>query len=277
AYMQFADQRVYVFLALGLLLAAMIVTRLVERSRFGRSLLAIKQDETAAEASGIDTLRWKLKAITLSGAMAGTVGGFYAVVLLIVTPPAVFGMLVSAQALVVAMFGGVGTVWGPVIGAATLVPLADILHAELGHIIPGIQGVIYGLAIIAVVMVAPEGVFWRVRDLLSAAKPKARPAATEDGRAAARPRTIAQAPAEDAVRRAERAERLARSPVVLEVRGLTKAFGGLRAVKDASLDVREGEILGIIGPNGAGKTTLFNLLNGFTAPDAGSVRLFGEE
>jgi len=277
AYMQFADQRVYVFLALGLLLAAMIVTRLVERSRFGRSLLAIKQDETAAEASGIDTLRWKLKAITLSGAMAGTVGGFYAVVLLIVTPPAVFGMLVSAQALVVAMFGGVGTVWGPVIGAATLVPLADILHAELGHIIPGIQGVIYGLAIIAVVMVAPEGVFWRVRDLLAAAKPKARPAATEDVGAAAPPRTIAQAPAEDAVRRAERAERLARSPVVLEVRGLTKAFGGLRAVKDASLDVREGEILGIIGPNGAGKTTLFNLLNGFTAPDAGSVRLFGEE
>src|SRR5690606_9154920 len=115
---------------------------------------------------GIDTLRWKLKAITLSGAMAGAVGGFYAVVLLIVTPPAVFGMLVSAQALVVAMFGGVGTVWGPVIGAATLVPLADILHAELGHIVPGIQGVIYGLAIIAVVLLAPEGVFWRVRDML---------------------------------------------------------------------------------------------------------------
>src|SRR5690606_20747770 len=115
---------------------------------------------------GIDTLRWKLKAITLSGAMAGAVGGFYAVVLLIVTPPAVFGMLVSAQALVVAMFGGVGTVWGPVIGAATLVPLADVLHAELGHIVPGIQGVIYGLAIIAIIMLAPEGVFWRVRDLL---------------------------------------------------------------------------------------------------------------
>src|SRR5690606_38677554 len=166
AYMQFADQRVYVFLALGLLLAAMLVTRLVERSRFGRSLLAIKQDETAAEASGIDTLRWKLKAITVSGAMGGTIGGFYAVVLLIVTPPAVFGMLVSAQALVVAMFGGVGTVWGPVIGAVTLVPLADFLHAELGHIVPGIQGVIYGIAIIAVVMLAPEGVFWKVRDLL---------------------------------------------------------------------------------------------------------------
>jgi len=283
AYMQFADQRVYVFLALALLLAAMAVTRLVERSRFGRSLLAIKQDETAAEASGIDTLRWKLKAITLSGAMAGAVGGFYAVVLLIVTPPAVFGMLVSAQALVVAMFGGVGTVWGPVIGAATLVPLADILHAELGHIVPGIQGVIYGLAIIAVVMLAPEGVFWRVRDMLAAARPDRTPSP-----AAARLGTPAQEgavtapdppppPQRGAARRAARAARLSRSPVVLEVRGLTKSFGGLRAVSDVSFDVRDGEILGIIGPNGAGKTTLFNLLNGFTAPDAGRVRLLGED
>ena len=282
AYMQFDDQRVYVFLALGMLLAAMAVTRLVERSRFGRSLLAIKQDETAAEASGIDTLRWKLKAITLSGAMAGAIGGFYAVVLLIVTPPAVFGMLVSAQALVVAMFGGVGTVWGPVIGAATLVPLADLLHAELGHIVPGIQGVIYGLAIIAVVMLAPEGIFWRVRDRLAAAKPDAVPPAAlplgtpaPEGAAVAPRRT--SPPQRGDARRAARAERLSRSAVVLEVRGLTKSFGGLRAVNDVSLDVREGEILGIIGPNGAGKTTLFNLLNGFTAPDAGRVRLLGED
>src|SRR5690606_19099853 len=271
-YMQFADQRVYVFLALALLSAAMIVTRLVERSRFGRSLLAIKQDETAAEASGIDTLRWKLKAITLSGAMAGAIGGFYAVVLLIVTPPAVFGMLVSAQALVVAMFGGVGTVWGPVIGAATLVPLADILHAELGHIVPGIQGVIYGLAIIGVVMLAPEGIFWRVRDLLAggrAAPPdRVAAAASRAAAVAASSATLAAASTETPTRTGEAdlgqgnaalaaagpaptggttataptprdAARIER-PVVLEVSGLSKAFGGLKAVKDVSLEVREG-------------------------------------
>src|SRR5690606_20066608 len=73
-----------------------------------------------------------------------------------------------------------------------------------------------------------------------------------------------------------RTERLTRSRTVLEVRGLSKAFGGLHAVSDVSLEVVEGEILGIIGPNGAGKTTLFNLLNGFTAPDIGRVLLFGE-
>ena len=75
-----------------------------------------------AEAAGIATFAWKLRAIMLSGAIAGATGAFYAVVLLVVTPPSVFGMLVSAQALTVVMFGGVGTVWGPVIGAAILIP-----------------------------------------------------------------------------------------------------------------------------------------------------------
>ena len=89
--------------------------------------------------------RWKLRAIVLSGAIAAGIGGFYAVVLLIVTPPSVFGMLTSAQALIVTLFGGMATVWGPVVGSAMLIPLAEVLHAELGDIIPGIQGVVFGV------------------------------------------------------------------------------------------------------------------------------------
>ena len=166
AYMQFEDHRIYVWLALALMIGAMVLTSLVERSRFGMSLVAIREDEAAAEAAGIRTLAWKLKAITLSGALAGAAGGFYAVVLLVVTPPAVFGMLVSAQALIVAMFGGVGTLWGPVIGAVVLVPLSEFLHARLGNVIPGIQGVVYGVAIVAVILLAPEGVFWKVKDIV---------------------------------------------------------------------------------------------------------------
>ena len=167
AYMQFEDHRIYVWLALALMVGAMVLTSLVERSRFGMSLVAIREDEAAAEAAGIRTLAWKLKAITLSGALAGAAGGFYAVVLLVVTPPAVFGMLVSAQALIVAMFGGVGTLWGPVIGAVVLVPLSEVLHARLGNVIPGIQGVVYGVAIVAVILFAREGVFWKVKDIVS--------------------------------------------------------------------------------------------------------------
>ena len=258
--MQFADHRMHALLALALMLGAMALTSRLERARFGLSLVAIKQDEAAAEAAGIDTLAWKLKAITLSGAMAGVVGGFYAVVLLVVTPPAVFGMLVSAQALIVAMFGGVGTVWGAVIGAVVLVPLSEILHARLGNVIPGIQGVVYGIAIVAVILLAPEGVFWKVKDLLlwrgSIGAPMS-PAV------AATPMAISARPD------------YAGKSVILELRNVSKAFGGLEAVQDVSFDVARGEILGIIGPNGAGKTTLFNLLNGFIVPDQGEVRLEG--
>ena len=141
-YMQFGDGRVYSVLALILLTIVVVVTRVVERSRFGMSLAAIKQNEAAADAAGVNVLAWKLRAIALSGAIAGAVGSFYAVVILVITPNSVFGMLVSAQALTVAMFGGVGTVWGPIIGAAFLIPIAETLHAELGGMLPGIQGVI---------------------------------------------------------------------------------------------------------------------------------------
>ena len=118
-YAQFSDQRIYTTLALALVVACMVVSLHVERSRFGMSLLAIKQNEPAAEAAGIDTLKWKMRAIMLSAAIAAAAGGLYAVVLLVVTPQAMFGVSTSAQALIVALFGGVGVYWGPVIGRAS--------------------------------------------------------------------------------------------------------------------------------------------------------------
>ena len=268
AYMQFQDPRINTLVALVMLVGTVIVTRLIERTRFGMALLAIKQNEAAAEAAGIDTLKWKLLAITVSGAIAAMVGGFYTVVLLVVTPASVFGMLVSAQALTVAMFGGVGTIWGPVIGAVILIPISEILQAEFGARLPGIQGVIFGIAIVAVILLAPEGIFWRVRDLLRgnrsapalALVPAVGPAST----APPVPREMPRTPRET-------------GEVILSVQGLSKSFGGLKAVQDVTFEVYRGEILGIIGPNGAGKTTLFNLLNGFLGPDAGRVMLDGRD
>ncbi len=265
-YAQFSDQRIYTALALALAVACMVVSLHVERSRFGMSLLAIKQNEPAAEAAGIEALRWKMRAIMLSAAMAAAAGGLYAVVLLVVTPPAMFGVATSAQALIVALFGGVGVYWGPVIGAAILVPLAETLHAELGHIVPGIQGVVYGLAIIAIILLAPEGIYWRIRDRLAARRKADVPASPrEPGTAAG---TTAAVPA-------------ARAPAsggpLLVLDGVVRAFGGLKAVDNVSLTVAEGAIHGIIGPNGAGKTTLFNVINGFLPPNAGSLRYAGAE
>ncbi|MEN3289947.1 MAG: branched-chain amino acid transport system ATP-binding protein livM, partial [Bradyrhizobium sp.] len=266
AFMQFTDPHLYTLLALAIMLATIVLTQAIERSRFGMALLAIKQNEAAAEAAGIDTLAWKLRAITLSGAIAAAIGAFYAQVLLVVTPQSVFGMLVSAQALTVAMFGGVGTVWGPVIGSVILIPLAEILHAEAGARIPGIQGVIFGFAIVCVILLAPEGLFWKLRDLL---------------RKRAAPKTVTPATASEqipanvkALKPASR-QRAAAGEVVLEVRSLSRSFGGLKAVQDVSFKLRKNEILGIIGPNGAGKTTLFNLLNGFLKPSQGEVLING--
>jgi len=263
AYMQFEDHRVYTLLALAMLAGVMFLSRLIERSRFGMALIAIKQNEAAAEAAGIDTLAWKLRAITLSGAIGGAVGAFYAVVLLVVTPVSVFGMLVSAQALTMTMFGGVGTVWGPVIGAAILIPLGEVLQAHFGARLPGINGVIYGIAIVIVILVAPEGVFWKVRDFVRRRWPSLIP----DRRIVVAP---AAAPLPVATARSDGA-------VLLDVRGLSRSFGGLRAVQNVSFQVRAGTILGIIGPNGAGKTTAFNLLNGFIRPDAGQILLDGRD
>jgi len=270
AYMQFADPRLYTLLALAMMLGTILLTRVIEKSRFGMALLAIKQNEAAAEAAGIDTLAWKLRAITLSGAIAGAIGGFYAVVLLVVTPQSVFGMLVSAQALTVAMFGGVGTVWGPVIGSVILIPLAETLNAEAGSRFPGIQGVIFGLAIISVILVAPEGLFWKLRDFLRR-RPASQAVATSSPPAqlAAVPIAAAKPP------RPERSQ--GSDDVVLEIRNLSRSFGGLKAVQNVSFKLRRNEILGIIGPNGAGKTTLFNLLNGFLRPGTGEILLDGRD
>ncbi|KQY99470.1 branched-chain amino acid ABC transporter [Pseudolabrys sp. Root1462] len=265
-YMQFTDGRMYTLLAIGMTFAIVVLSQAVERSRFGMALIAIKQNEAAAEAAGINTLVWKLRAITLSGAVTGAIGAFYVMVLLVVTPESVFGMLVSAQALTVTMFGGVGTVWGPLIGAAILIPTSQILQAKLGAQFPGIEGVIYGLAIVVVILVAPEGIFWRVRD-----KWRKRSGAPAIAEAVATDVPVAAEPLPPAVTPQAGGE------IILSVRNLSKSFGGLKAVQNVSFDVQRGSILGIIGPNGAGKTTLFNLLNGFQHPDAGEVRLDGRD
>ena len=271
-HMQFADHRWPTFIGVVLMTALLLITHWVERSRFGLAMLAIKQNEVAAEAAGIDTLRVKMIAFVASGALGALVGGFHAVVLQVVTPHGVLGVVISAQALILTLFGGVGTLWGPVIGAVALVPLTEMLRAQLGHILPGIQGVIYGLVIMLVILLAPEGVYWKVRDLLLARRKYAAAVAPPT---VTTPAPLPASPAPAGPARSAAAASAGSGPL-LEVRGLSKFFGGLKAVQDVSFDVRRGEILGIIGPNGAGKTTLFNVLGGILPPTAGHVTLAGE-
>jgi branched-chain amino acid transport system permease protein len=259
-YMQFTEPRSFDLLALGVLGATLVLSRAIETSRLGYRLRAIRENEQAAEAMGVDAFRGKMVAYMLSAVPAAVAGAVYIhAILFIVTPEAVFGLLVISQTLVVCLVGGTGTLWGPLIGAAIMVPVSEVLDATVGDRLPGIQGVVYGAALVLFMMYAPEGVFWRARQLLHRR----------------RGRAVARAPIAVLDEGAPAPPALA-TTVLLDVRGVSKSFLGLQALADVSFEVREGEILGVIGPNGAGKTTLFNVLNGFLAPDQGEVRFAGE-
>ena len=279
AWMQFDDPRVYTLLALALLATALLVNLRITGSRFGLSMLAIKHDELAAQAAGIHPLRWKMLALMLSAALTAAAGGLYAVVIVIVTPSSAFSMLVSAQALIVALFGGIGTVAGPVIGSVVLIPMGEFLRAVLGDRFPGIQGVVFGLAIVLVVLMAPQGLLpmlrnvWRRRALGPAPNAPAMDSTPATGTEAV--------PDEASIARARLMPDASGKPMLagaplLVVRGLSKRFGGVHAVQGLGFEVLQGEILGIIGPNGAGKSTLFNLLNGLVVPSEGQVELAGK-
>lgn len=267
-FMQFADPRILAWLALAAFGVAISVSLWIERSRFGLFLFAIRQDETAARTSGIPALSNKLKAIAISGAMAGTAGGIYALLLLVVTPVSVFGMLVSAQALIVAMFGGRGAAWGAAIGAAMLIPVSEFLHGHFGAILPGIAGVVFGLAIILVVLLLPNGIYWAFADLYQKRFAKHRDKAASVAAATAREAVAPLVPS---------VETNATKENCLTISDISVAFGGVQALQGVSFSIRRNEILGIIGPNGAGKTTLFNVLSGLIAPQAGSATLDGSQ
>jgi ABC-type branched-subunit amino acid transport system ATPase component/ABC-type branched-subunit amino acid transport system permease subunit len=265
AYMQFSDYWAYTLIALAFLLVVLLASLWIERTRFGMSLFAIKQNQLAAEAAGVDTFRWQMLALILSGAIAAGAGGLYSTVVLVVTPSSVFGLVTSAQAVILAIFGGTGVLWGPLIGAAIFVPLGDILQARLGHVLPGIQGVVLGIAIIAVVLLAPEGIYWRIRDALAKRAPIQKPQSKASSDVGAPTLVVNRKPPVEA----------SYSPI-LRVRAVSRFYGGLKAVNNVSFDVAAGEIVGIIGPNGAGKTTLFNLLNGIVPLSAGEVQFRGQ-
>src|SRR3989475_6017816 len=161
-FMQFSEPRSFDLLALGVLAATLVLSRAIETSRLGYRLRAVKENEQAAEAMGVDAFRSKMAAYVLSAAPAAVVGAVYIhAILFIVTPDAVFGLLVISQTLVVSLVGGIGTLWGPVIGAAVMVPVSEVLDTTVGDRLPGIQGVVYGGALMLIMIYAPEGLYWR--------------------------------------------------------------------------------------------------------------------
>lgn len=134
--------------------ATVLMTYLLARSDFGLRLLAIREDEDAAESVGVDTTRSKIIAFILSSVLCGIAGGIYAPYITYVEPISVFAVLITTQIIVMAIFGGTGTVWGPVIGVAVLGTLQEIFWAAF----PYFHRVLFGALIIVTILFMPQGI-----------------------------------------------------------------------------------------------------------------------
>ena len=157
---QFQDNRVYYYVALALMLGATALVWALERHRLGAYLTAIRQDEGACEALGIDSLRCKMVAMVLSSFLTGVGGTFYAFYLFSLQPNAVFGIPLSVEIIIRPIVGGAGTVLGPLLGSFILSPLAEISRtyfAQGGW--SGVHLIVYGLLLISVVLFLPRGAY----------------------------------------------------------------------------------------------------------------------
>ncbi|HVA36844.1 MAG TPA: branched-chain amino acid ABC transporter permease [Candidatus Dormibacteraeota bacterium] len=162
----FESKIAYYYVALALLLAYVAVTWWISVSRFGYYLVAIRENEDAAQALGIDAVRVKLAATLLSAFMTALVGSFYAQYRLFFEP-SIFATGLSTQMALFAIIGGLGTVWGPLVGAAILVPVTNELQSMLGSALPGIDAFVYGAVLILAILFVPNGIVSLVRPLFA--------------------------------------------------------------------------------------------------------------
>jgi branched-chain amino acid transport system permease protein len=156
AHMQFGSRKGFVALMLGLVVIALCATAWLRHSRFGAQLQAVRDNEDAARAIGVDPYRTKLVATVASAAFMGAAGAFYLQVFQYIDPAIAFGPHVSVEALVGAIVGGMGTLWGPVLGAVVLHVLGEATRNLFGQL-PGLNMVIYGSVLVLIVLFMPRG------------------------------------------------------------------------------------------------------------------------
>lgn len=229
---------------LGLTALVFLVGWLLGRSRYGLALRAIGADETAASHSGIDATRVKLAVFVLSATFMAMTGAVMAPRWTYIDPAIAFNPTISFQVVIMALLGGAGSLFGPVLGVVPLVLLFEVLTATL----PNHFSIVLGVIFVLIVMALPNGVIGLFRT--------------------GRWRIPVGSPVSESVRTMNKAPLLA-------VEGVSKSFSGLRAVDGVSFTVATGEIIGIIGPNGSGKTTLLNTLSGALKPSSGTIRFSG--
>ena len=267
----------YYYLGLALIVLLILISARLKHSRIGRAWLAIREDEIAAEAMGVDRTKLKLLAFAIGASFAGMTGTFY-VAKLQTAAPEMFMFPVSVMVLVMIVLGGIGSVAGVVVGALILQllqswflqDLTQWIH-ELGDLtgmaflqeLDLVQSIelIFGIILVMMMLYRRQGLI---------PERAAVTALTYEQQDAMPSRTSVAISAPLHWRTIDPGRPL------LEIKGLAKSFGGIKAVNRVDLNVMPGSIVAMIGPNGSGKTTLFNLITGLIEPDGGEVLLAGE-
>ena len=240
----------------------------IKRSRIGRGWEAIREDELAAEAMGVNTTWMKLLAFAAGALVAGATGAVFASFQDSVFPNNFdFQQLVIVYCMVI--LGGLGNITGVILGAIFLSILPEFLR-EYG----AYRMMFYGLILIVLMALRPQGIMGEVGFLI---KKKKRPDKDKTGRLRASTDLYYTDDHAGAPAAASKNFYPKTGIVMLELKNITQDFGGLKAIDNLSLQLHKNEILSIIGPNGAGKTTLFNLISGIYPPASGKIYFEGSE
>ncbi|MEG0766422.1 MAG: branched-chain amino acid ABC transporter ATP-binding protein/permease [Clostridia bacterium] len=247
----------YVYIIM--VLAIVFIFTLI-KSRHGRAIISIREDEVAAEASGIPTTFYKVFAFTLAAFIAGIAGGLFAGYTGVLDPKN-FGFMRSIEILVMVVLGGMGSITGAVIAATILTILPEALRGFADY-----RMLIYSVVLILMMLFKPSGLLGRKEFSLTKTLEWM-------GAWLGKALHIAQKkkPSDVPDRSPDRSDR-----EILRIEDLGIQFGGLKAVEHVSFSVHSSDIVGLIGPNGAGKTTVFNLLTGVYQPTWGSIQLDGK-
>ena len=243
------------------LLAAMLLTQNLLNSREGRAIRALKGGQVMAESMGVNTFRAKMIIFVISALFAAVSGWLYAHTQRFVNPTP-FGLNMGIDYLFMALIGGVGSVWGALLGTGILTLLKQWLQDWLPMLLGNsgnYETIVFGVLIVILMQRAPGGLWPMLVRLFKARGRKHLPKLRASQRVL---------PRRELPRHGE---------VILEARHVTKRFGGLVANNDMNLDIHAGEILALIGPNGAGKSTLFNQLSGVDTPTSGEVIFLGQK
>ena len=255
--------------ALCLLLMFMIV-----RSPFGAALLSIRENRLRASSIGLNVKAYELAVYTIACTFAGMAGGLYAIYDLQATPQLLF-WATNAQPVIIALLGGIGSFLGPMLGAIVF----TVMQNYIGQKFPFQFDIALGLIVLAVVLIAPGGfvslptLYAQLRRRFRSGPEEELPTEIESAGEAIRMLDVQKALQAEAVH----AERVEGAATLLKTDNLSKHFGGLRAVDDVTLEVKQGDRHAIIGPNGAGKSTLFNLITGRLKPTRGRVYFDGRD